>query len=80
MTTTILTSTLILARIRRKRRAAAGARSDLRSLIVEARHEGFTPEEIGRAAGLTPQRVSQIANEIRPPCTATTTPTSGSVA
>jgi hypothetical protein len=52
--------------IRRKRRTAAGARADLRDLMVEARRNRFTLEEIGRAAGLTPQRVSQITNDIRP--------------
>jgi hypothetical protein len=70
---TTATSTF-LARIRRKRRTAADARGDLRSLIVAARAEGLTLEEIGRAAGLTPQRVSQIANGTR---RAGTPPTTG---
>lgn len=76
MTTT--PSPLVLARIRCKRRTAADARTDLRGLIVEARQHGHTLEEIGRAAGLTPQRVSQIVHEIRP--AGRTTPTNGSVA
>ena len=69
-------SPLLLARIRRKRRTAADARTNLRRLIVQARRQGHTLDEISRAAGLTPQRVSQIVHEIRP----AGTPMSGSAA
>jgi hypothetical protein len=71
-------SPLVLARIRHKRRTAADARTDVQRLIVEARREAHTLDEIGRAAGLTPRRVSQILHEVRPAGTAT--PTNGSAA
>jgi len=52
--------------LRRVQRAARGvdqARDELRVAIVDAREAGETFEDIGRAAGISRQRVQQILNE-----------------
>jgi len=54
-------SAVMLTQIRRKRRAQRGARDDVHRLIIAARAQGHTLDEIAQSAGVTPQRVSQIA-------------------
>jgi hypothetical protein len=52
-----------LRRVERAAVKAAEARTELRQAIRLARASGETYEVIGRAAGLSRQRVQQIANE-----------------
>ena len=52
-----------LLRIERAARDVDRARETLRDAIVTAHEAGETYEDIGRAAGLSRQRVSQIVNE-----------------
>lgn len=52
-----------LRRVERASRDVDKARAELRRSILLARDAGETFEDIGRAAGLSRQRVSQIVNE-----------------
>jgi DNA-directed RNA polymerase sigma subunit (sigma70/sigma32) len=52
-----------LRRVERAARQADAARSELRQAILLAREAGETLDDIGRAAGLSRQRVAQIIKE-----------------
>lgn len=54
-----------LRRIERAARKVDEARRELRAAIVQARESGETFEDIGRAAGLSRQRVQQIYGDER---------------
>lgn len=55
-----------LRAVERAARKAAQAREGLRVAIMLARDAGETYDDIGRAAGLSRQRIQQIVNERRP--------------
>jgi DNA-directed RNA polymerase sigma subunit (sigma70/sigma32) len=52
-----------LRRIERAARNVAAARRELRQAIMLAREAGETFEDIGRAAGVSRQRIAQIVRE-----------------
>ena len=54
-----------LKRVERAARKADDAREELRHAIEQARAAGETLDDIGRAAGLSRQRISQILQERR---------------
>ncbi len=54
-----------LKRVERAARSTAKAREELRVAIVLAREAGETFDDIGRAAGLSRQRVQQIVSDSR---------------
>jgi hypothetical protein len=52
-----------LLRVERAARDSDRAREALRDAILKAREAGETYDDIGRSAGLSRQRVSQVVNE-----------------
>jgi hypothetical protein len=52
-----------LRRVARAAQKAASARAELRQAILLARASGETLQDIGAAAGLSPQRIQQIVRE-----------------
>lgn len=55
-----------LRRVERARRAVDTARAELTLSILAAWRSGESYQDIGRAAGMSKQRVGQIVKETRP--------------